>query len=131
MAKRRAGSQIVKFDSRQLKVKNCFDFLTCNWRVTYCWKALDEGYNFAWNLTSIEGLHTKLWASKVARVPILGLSLWNLETKRHLGAGPMAKHREYYKGKRWWLPQSFCHGESCEFMFARNSSVHQKCRTRH
>jgi hypothetical protein len=41
--------------------------------VTYHWKALDEGYNFAWNLTSIGGLHTKLWAPKVTRILILGI----------------------------------------------------------
>jgi len=28
------------------------------------------GYNFSWYHTSIGGLHTKLWASKVAKVPI-------------------------------------------------------------
>jgi hypothetical protein len=62
----------------------------------YHWKAINEGYNFALDLTSIEGLHTMLWASKVARIPILGISrlpLWSPETKWHLGVGPMAKHR--------------------------------------
>ncbi len=36
-------------------------------------EALNEGYNFASNLTSIKALHTKLWASKVIGVPILGI----------------------------------------------------------
>ncbi len=36
-------------------------------------KDLDEGYNFPLDLTSIEGLHKKLWASKVAGVPISGV----------------------------------------------------------
>jgi hypothetical protein len=36
----------------------------------YCWKDLKKGYNFALNLTSIGGLHTKLWASKAARILI-------------------------------------------------------------
>jgi hypothetical protein len=56
----------------------------CRWRGTYCWKALDEGYNFAIDLTSIKGLNTKLWASKVVGVPILGISglpLMSLEKK--------------------------------------------------
>ncbi len=66
MAKRSA------FDSRPLKVKNRLDLLMCRWRATYCWKALNEGYNFALDLTSIEDLNKKLWASKVARVLILG-----------------------------------------------------------
>jgi hypothetical protein len=57
----------------------------------HCWKALNKGYNFALNLISIRGLHTKLWAPKVAGIPA--------ETKWHLGVGPMAKHRIYYKGE--------------------------------
>jgi hypothetical protein len=40
------------------------------WGATYYWNFFDEGYNFALDLTLIGGLHTKLWASKVARVPI-------------------------------------------------------------
>jgi hypothetical protein len=36
-----------QFDSRPLKVGNRPDFLVCRWHVTYRWKALDEGYNFA------------------------------------------------------------------------------------
>jgi len=44
-------------------------------------EALDKGYNFASGLTSIGGLHKKLWASKV------------------VGAGPMARHKKYYKGE--------------------------------
>ncbi len=76
---------------RPLKVRNCFNFLVCKWRVIYYWKDLDKGYNFASSLTSIGGLHTKLQASKVARVPILGISglpLGSAGTKWHLGVGP-------------------------------------------
>ncbi len=40
----------------------------CEWPATYHWKALDESYNFYLDLISIEGLHAKLWASKVAGV---------------------------------------------------------------
>jgi hypothetical protein len=54
-------------DSRPLKVKNHLDFLTCRWRVTYCWKTLDKGYYFTLDFISIGGLHTKLWAPKIAR----------------------------------------------------------------
>jgi hypothetical protein len=28
---------------------------------------------------------------------------------------------------RWWFPPSLNHGESCESMFARGSSMHKKC----
>jgi hypothetical protein len=38
----------------------------------------------------------------------------------------MARHREYYKGKVVASP-SLGLGESCEFVFAHGSSVHQKC----
>jgi len=66
------------------------------------------GYNFALDLTLIEGLHVKLWASKVPRVPILGipkLQLGSPKTKWHLGAGLVTKHREYYKKEGGGFPQ--------------------------
>jgi len=69
---------------RPLKVGNRLNFFTCKWRVTYSWKVLDEGYNFASNLISIGALHTKLWAPKVVRGPtvgILGLPLGSVGTK--------------------------------------------------
>ncbi len=34
------------------------------WHGTYRGKALNKGYNFILDLTSIKGLHTKLWAPK-------------------------------------------------------------------
>jgi hypothetical protein len=52
--------------------------------VTFCWKTLDESYNFALDLISIEGLHATIWAPKVVKVSIvgiLGLPLGSLETK--------------------------------------------------
>jgi hypothetical protein len=71
-----------QFDFRSLKVRNHHNFLACKWRTTYRWKALDKGYNFAWDLIPIRGFHVKLWAPKVARNPtvgILGLPLGSLE----------------------------------------------------
>jgi len=44
------------------------------WKTTYCWKARNEGYNIALDLTSVGGVHKKLWASKLVRVPITGIS---------------------------------------------------------
>ncbi len=61
-----------QFDSRPLKVENRPDFLACRWLATYCWKALDKGYNFALDIITIRGLHTNL--CKVARGPTLGIS---------------------------------------------------------
>ncbi len=97
-----------QFDSQPLKVRNHLDFLACKWRATYRWKAIDEGYNFALDLISIKGLHTKLWAPKFMEVPtlgILGLPLGSLGTKWHLGVGPVARHKVYYKGEGGGFPQ--------------------------
>jgi hypothetical protein len=65
----------------------------CRRRVTYHWKALNKGYNFASELIAIEGLHSKLWAPKVTGVPVLGISglpLWSPGTqkKKPFGCGP-------------------------------------------
>jgi hypothetical protein len=52
--------------------------------ATYRWKDFDEGYNFLLKLTSIRDLHTKIWASKVTRVPISGISglpTWESQVK--------------------------------------------------
>jgi hypothetical protein len=82
------------------------DFLAYKWSATYCWKALDQGYNLALDFISIGGLHTKLWAPKVARVPIVqSLGLGSPGTKWNLGASPMAKHIVYYKGEGGDFPQ--------------------------
>jgi hypothetical protein len=62
-----------QFDSRPLEVKNRPNFLMCRWHVTYYWKSLDKGYNFPSYLISIRGLHAKLWAPKVTRVPTMGI----------------------------------------------------------
>jgi hypothetical protein len=97
-----------QFDSQPLKVTNCPDFLTCRWRATYCRKALNKGYNFSSDLISIKGLHAKLWAPKVARVLVVGISglpLGNPGTKWHLGTSPVAKHKIYYKGEGGGFPQ--------------------------
>jgi hypothetical protein len=91
-----------------IKSQDSPNFLVWKWHVTYCWKALDKGYNFAQDLISIGGLQRKLWAPKVVGVPILGISglpLGNPRTKCHLGAGPMARHRIYYKGEGGGFPQ--------------------------
>jgi hypothetical protein len=77
--------------------------------VTYYWKVLDEGYNFSLNLISIRGLHAKLWAPKVAGVPILaisGLPLGSPGTKCHLDVGLVERHRVYYNGEGGGFPKS-------------------------
>jgi hypothetical protein len=97
-----------QFDSQPLKVRNHPNFLVFRWHATYCWKALDDVYNFASDLISIKGLHTKLCAPKVLKVLILGISglpFGSPGTKCRLDAGPMARHRIYYKGEGGGFPQ--------------------------
>jgi len=63
----------------------------CRWIATYHLKALDEGYNFSLDLISIQRLHAKLWAPKVARVPDVRISgLGSLGTMP-FGCGPHAE----------------------------------------
>jgi len=110
MAKRKVRNQISNLisDSQPLKVHNRPDFLAWRWCATYRRKAFDKGYNFALDLISIESFHAKLWAPKVTRVSSMGISrlpLGSPETKWHLGAGTMAKHKIYYKGEGGGFPQ--------------------------
>ncbi len=77
-------------------------------RATYRWKSFNEGYNFASNLITIGGLHRKLCAPKVARIPIVGISglpLGSPETKNHLDVTPMERHKIYYRGEGGGFPQ--------------------------
>jgi hypothetical protein len=83
-------------------------FLACMWHATYCWKALNKGYNFAENFISIKGLHTKLWAHKVVRISVVrisGLALGSPRTKCHLDVGLVERHKVYYKGEGGGFPQ--------------------------
>jgi len=69
---------------------------------------LDEGYNFALDLISIEGLHTKLWGFKIARVLTLRISelpFGSPGTKCHLDVGLVERHKVYYKGEGGGFPQ--------------------------
>jgi hypothetical protein len=71
-------------------------------------KALDKGYNFSIDLIAIEGLHTKLWGFKVARVSTLVISrlpLGSPGTKNHLDVGLVERHKVYYKGEGGGFPQ--------------------------
>jgi hypothetical protein len=88
-----------QFDSLPLKVKNRPNFLASRWCATYHSKVFDEGYNFALDFISIGGLHKKLWVFKVAKVLIVIILGW------HLGVGPVAEHRVYYKEEDGGFPQ--------------------------
>jgi hypothetical protein len=84
--------------------------------VTYRWKALNEGYNLALDLTTIRGLHRKLCALKIVRVLVVAISklpFGSPGTKKPFGCGPCGEAQSILKGGRWWLPPSLGHGESC------------------
>jgi hypothetical protein len=71
-------------------------------------KALNDGYNFASKFISIIGLHAKLWAPKVAKIPIVRISGFPLRspmTKCHLDVGLVKRHKVYYKGEGGGFPQ--------------------------
>jgi len=79
-----------QFDSRLEKVGNWLDLLNCGGCVTYCWKTLDESYNFSSKHISIRGLFAKLWGSKVAEVPtgvMSKLPLRSLGREKPFGCG--------------------------------------------
>ncbi len=97
-----------QFDSRPLKVGNSPDFLAHRWPAIYHWKALKEGYNFAWDFISIRGFHTKLWGPKVMGIltlGILGFPFGSPKTKCHLDVGLVERHKVYYKGEGDGFPQ--------------------------
>jgi hypothetical protein len=109
MAKRKVGSQISNFDSRPLKIGNRPDFLVCRQRTTYCWKDLDQGYNFASNLIAIRGLHKKLCALKVARVQVVGIWMWppwrvvEYTIRGKVVVSPSPGHGEFCVSELPWL----------------------------
>jgi hypothetical protein len=112
-----------------VKVKNFLNFLACRYFATYFWKSLDEGYNFALDLTSIEGLHTKLWAPKITGVQFKEFWDSNLRISGQNGIWVLAlwpSTKNIIKGK-WWPPPNPSCDESCEFVFAHGLSMHQKC----
>ncbi len=94
-----------QFGSRPLKVRNRPDSYAFKWRATYCWKMLNKGYNFALDLISIGGLHTKLWAPKIARIHF-GTPTWESLDKMSFGCGPCGKAQSILQGGRLWLPPS-------------------------
>jgi hypothetical protein len=98
------------------------------------WKVLNGCYNFVLDLISIRDLHTKLWDSKVAGVPILG----NFRDS-HFGVPrqndiwvlvPLPCIKYIIMGKVVASPNPG-RDESCESVFIYCSSVHQKCPTMH
>ncbi len=78
--------------------------------MTYHWKSLDEGYNFVSDLITIEGLHEKLWAPKVAGILTLGISGLSFGSlgQKAIWMWPPWRGAEY-------IIRGEGGGESCEF----------------
>jgi hypothetical protein len=77
-------------------------------QVTYYWKALNEGYNFALNLITIGSLHAKLCAPKVTGVLVARISKFPLgspRTKNPFKCGPLWRGVKYYKREGGGFPQ--------------------------
>jgi len=105
-----------QFDSRLEKIGNWPNLLSFRQRATYCWKALNDSYNFALDRTSIRGLLAKLWGSKVVGVfvgAISGLPIESPGRKKSFGCGPRGEVQSILWGGRWWLPPNSSRGESC------------------
>jgi len=97
------GSRLLTTKSQELPRFPCVQVAWNN-----CLKALNEGHNFDLYLTSIGGLHVKLWGPKVARITIVGISglpLGSRGSKCHLDVGLMKNHKVYYKGEGGGFPQ--------------------------
>jgi len=128
MAKRKVGSQIPiwlpTIKSQELPQFPCVQ-VACHillesfwWGLQLCLK-LHLNQRFGHKVMGLQSCRS----SNFENFETLG----NLGTKWHLGVGPMATHKEYYKGGQWWLPPSLGHCESCESVFAHGLSMHQKC----
>jgi len=85
-----------QFDSQPLKVGNRPNPGVCRWNATHRWKALEESYKFALDLTPIGGLSKELWPCKVPGVQIGTVSgpfLGSPGTKSHSDVGAAERHK--------------------------------------
>jgi hypothetical protein len=97
-----------QFDSRPLKVGNRYDSDVCRRRATCRWKAIEESYNFGFDLTPIGGWSWEIWAPKVWGLQletVSGLFLGSLGKKSHLDVASAESCIEYYMGEGGGFPQ--------------------------
>jgi hypothetical protein len=98
-----------QFDSRPLKVGNR-PLPDVRWQnATWCWKALEESYNFGLDLVPIRGQGETLCSSKVPGLQhgtVSGLLLGSLEKKSHLDVASAERCRVYYMGEGGGFPES-------------------------
>ncbi len=116
-----------QFDSRPLKVVNRPDPDVCRKSATWRWKALEENYNFGWNLVPIRAWSEKLWTPKVPGVQtgtVSGLHFGSPGKKSHSDVASARSYREYYKGEGGGFPQVRAVSQVCPS--ARGLSQHPK-----
>jgi len=108
-----------QFDSRPLKVGNRpLPDLQIE-SATWCWKDLDEGYNFGLDLVAIKLGSRELWAPKVPGLQPgqfrdnFGTPTWESREKEPFGCNLSGALQRILYGGRWRLPPSPGRGESC------------------
>jgi hypothetical protein len=97
-----------QLDSRPLKVDNQPLPDVYSRSATRLWKALDESYNFGWNLVPVQAWGEKLWMPKVPGVQtgtISGLHFGSPGKKSHLDVASARSYKEYYKGEGGGFPR--------------------------
>jgi len=79
------------------------------WRsATWCWKALEESYNFGLDLTPIGGRSWETWAPNVPELQpgtVSGLLLGSPGKKSHLNVASIKSYREYFMGEGGDFPR--------------------------
>jgi hypothetical protein len=76
--------------------------------ATWRWKALEESYNFGWNLVPIRAWGEKLWMPKIPGVQtgtISGLHFGSPGKKSHSDVASARSCRKYYKGESGGFPR--------------------------
>ncbi len=96
-----------QFDFRSQKVGNRPLPDVASRSATWRWKALDESYNFSWNLVPIRIRGEELWVSKASGLQprtVSGLQLGSLKKKKPFGCILGRELQSILYGGRWWLP---------------------------
>jgi len=123
MAKRRAESQIAKFDFRPLKVGNRFDFLACKWHATMkATTLLQTSFQLkVWTLSYwlSKSRESQYWEFRNSNFGVPRQNdIWVLAPWPSTENTIRGKVVVFPKFRLWWV---------CEFVFVHGSSMHQKC----
>ncbi len=102
----------------------CDILLESSRRGLQLWLRLHFNWRFAHKVMGLQSCESPNFGNFRIRT-------WESLDKMTLGCWSHGRHIVYYKGGRWWLPPSLGHDESCEFVFARGSFVHQSVPTTH